>query len=151
MITQTDKKENTVAMDRKIDIHKSAGILIQDRKLLIVRSRGKSFFISPGGKIEPNETTQVALVRELKEELNIDVHVSDLSFFGTFFASVIRQEDKYMQMDVFFVSKWKGEITPTSEIEEIKWIDSTTVKDIELGSVFLHDVLPKLKEQNLIN
>ena len=56
------------------DIHKAAGIIIQDRKLLFARAKDMDFFIDPGGKIEPDETAKQALVRELKEELAIDVN-----------------------------------------------------------------------------
>lgn len=138
-------------MDKKIDIHKSAGVLIKDRKFLITRSRGKTFFIAPGGKVEPNEGVEEALTRELKEEINIDVSLSDLSPFGTFFALAAGHEDKYLQMDVFLVKRWKGEVAPASEVEEVKWISSELPPGIELGSIFHHDVLPKLKEQSWID
>ncbi|MBP6888590.1 MAG: NUDIX domain-containing protein [Candidatus Pacebacteria bacterium] len=138
-------------MERKIDIHKAAGILIEDRKFLIARTLGKSFFIAPGGKLEKNETAEGALVRELKEELNIDVGVCDLAPFGTFFASAAGNEDSYLQMDVFMVKDWSGEIIPASEVEEVKWINSQLPSGTELGSIFYHDVLPKLKEMGLID
>ena len=57
------------------DIHKASGILLQDRKVLVTRSRGKENFVHPGGKLEQGETPKQALVRELKEELNIDVAI----------------------------------------------------------------------------
>lgn len=138
-------------MDKKIDIHKSAGVLIKDRKLLVTRSKGKTFFVAPGGKVEPNEGVEQALTRELKEELDIYVRTSDLLPFGTFFALAAGHEDKYLQMDVFLVKNWKGEITPVSEVEEIRWVNSDLSSSIELGSIFHHDVLPKLKEQNLVD
>ena len=138
-------------MEKKIDIYKAAGILIKDRKFLGTRSKGKKFFISPGGKIQLNESIQDALKRELYEELKIDVDASDLQNFGTFFAVAKGEEDKYLQMDVLIVSKWKGHIIPSNEIEETMWIDSKLSSDIELGSIFKNDVLPKLKSLNLIN
>jgi 8-oxo-dGTP diphosphatase len=138
-------------MDRKIDIHKSAGVLIRDRKFLITRSKGKSFFIAPGGKIELNEDAEEALIRELREELSIDINAANLAPFGTFFALAAGHEDKYLQMDVFLIKDWKGEVSPANEVEEVKWINSDFPADIELGSIFHHDVLPKLKEKNLID
>jgi 8-oxo-dGTP pyrophosphatase MutT (NUDIX family) len=44
-------------------IYKAAGIMIEDRKLLVARQRGKPMFVAPGGKIEPGETGRMALVR----------------------------------------------------------------------------------------
>ena len=140
-----------LSMDKKIDIHKVAGILIQDRKLLISRSKGKSFFISPGGKLEKGETGEDALVRELNEEVGVVVNANDLTAFGTFFAPAAGVENKYLQMDVFFVNRWEGEIIPANEVEEVLWVNSESVEGIEIGSVFGHDVIPKLKEENYID
>jgi 8-oxo-dGTP pyrophosphatase MutT (NUDIX family) len=49
------------------DIYKSAGVIIENRKLLITRTQGKSFFIAPGGKRGRDETDEDALIRELQE------------------------------------------------------------------------------------
>jgi mutator protein MutT len=118
---------------------------------LITRSKGKKFFVAPGGKLEPGESIEDALKRELKEEVEIDVSSDDVEAFGTFYALAAGHEDKYLRMDVYMVHRWKGEIIPSHEIEEIRWINSTLPTDIELGSIFHHDVLPKLKERGLID
>lgn len=138
-------------MEKKIDIHKSAGIIIKDRKFLITRTRGKNFFVSPGGKIEEGETIIEALERELKEELDINIDTESLENFGVFYALAQGLENKYLEMNVFIVHKYKGEIVPSSEIEEVMWIDSNIPTNIELGSIFKHDILPKLKELDLID
>ncbi|MFA6502794.1 MAG: NUDIX domain-containing protein [Candidatus Paceibacterota bacterium] len=137
-------------MDRKIDIHKAGGILIRDRKFLVSRTKGKSFFISPGGKLQMGETPEAALLRELNEELGIEVAVPDLEEFGTFYAPAAEQEDRLLRMDVFVVNKWDGEVRPSSEIEEIRWIDSSST-GIPLGSIFEHEVLPRLRKEGLID
>ena len=137
-------------MNKKVDIHKSAGVLLQQGKFLIARSKGKGYFIAPGGKVEPGETTAEALCRELNEELGITVIPNDLLEFGTFFAPAAGQQDRQLQMDVFIVCNWTGEPRASCELEEIKWIDSQHPSDIELSSIFKHNVLPKLKELNLI-
>lgn len=138
-------------MKKKIDIYKSAGIIIKDRKFLITRTKGKNFFVSPGGKLEKGETVIEALERELKEELDIQIDIESLEDFGNFYALAQGQEDKYIQMNVFIVKKWKGEIKPSREIEEIMWIDSNFPSNIELGSIFRHDIFPKLKNLDLID
>ena len=79
-------------MSEKVDIHKAAGIIVRDRKLLVERSKGKKFFIAPGGSIEPGETAEQALTRELKEEFQIIVKEEDLVTFGTFRAAAAGQE-----------------------------------------------------------
>jgi mutator protein MutT len=137
-------------MGETVHIHKAAGILIRDRKLLVERSKGKEFFIAPGGSIEPGETPEQALVRELKEEFQIAVREDSLSTFGTFRAAAAGQEHKTVEMNVFTVSEWIGEPTPDNEVEEIRWITSEP-EDIKVGSIFEHEVIPRLKAANLID
>ena len=66
-----------------------AGIIIYDDKILCMqRNVGKYDYISykyefPGGKIEEGETKAEALMRELREEMELDVSISDKDFFMT--------------------------------------------------------------------
>lgn len=133
------------------DINKAAGILIVDRKILVGRTKGKSVFVGVGGKIQEGETAKLALVRELNEELQITVQENDLEEFGTFTAQAAYDPDKIVSMTVFLVKSWQGEINPSQEVEEILWINSHLPKDKEIGSIFEHEVIPKLKAQNLID
>lgn len=134
------------------DIHKAAGIIIKDRRLLVERSKGKDVFVAPGGKLEMGETPKQGVVRELKEEFQLSVAEDDLEEFGTFYAEAAGSHNagKKLRMDVFVV-KNAGEIAPDSEVEEIRWITSDIPADLKVGSIFAHDVLPKLKEQGLVD
>ena len=139
-----------VIMSQSTDIHKASGIIIRDRRLLVERSLGKTVFISPGGSIEDGETPQQALVRELKEEFNITVKEADLKPFGTFQAEAAGQPGKTVTMEVFMVVAWQGEPTPSSEVEELRWITSRNEENLPLGSIFEHHVTPRLKAADLI-
>jgi 8-oxo-dGTP diphosphatase len=138
-------------MSETVDIHKAAGILIRNRKLLVERSKGKEFFIAPGGSIEDGETPQGALVRELMEEFQVTVNEADLSLFGTFRAAAAGQEAKVVEMEVFMVSDWQGEPTADNEVEEVRWVNSQPEESIKLGSIFEHEVIPRLKLAGLID
>lgn len=133
------------------DIHKAAGIIIKDRRLLVERSKGKDVFVAPGGKLEPGETSTQAVIRELKEEFQLDIAENDLEEFGAFYAEAAGSHNtgKKLRMDVF-IAKYTGEIVPDSEVEEVRWISSEIPADIEVGSIFAHEVLPRLKEQGLV-
>jgi 8-oxo-dGTP diphosphatase len=138
-------------MSETVHIHKAAGIIIRDRRLLVERSKDKEFFIAPGGSIEPGETPEQALVRELMEEFQITVREESLSRFGTFRAPAAGQEDKIVEMNVFTVSEWDGEPTADNEVEEVRWITSEPEDGIKVGSIFQHEVIPRLKAANLID
>lgn len=137
-------------MTNQIDIHKAGGVILKDRHFLVTRSVGKDIFIAPGGKLESGETVVEALVREMQEEVQIKVESASLEQLGTFFAEAAGKENQTLQMDVFIIHDFDGEITPSSEIEKIRWINTKT-DDILIGSIFEHDVMPLLKERDLID
>lgn len=133
------------------DIYKAAGIIIKDRKLLVERSKGKGFFVAPGGKFEAGETAPQALIRELKEEFQIVVNQKDLELFGSYSAAAANTPDKQVFMEIFIVRKWTGEITPDNEIDEIRWLTSEIPAGLPVGSIFMHEVIPRLKQRGLID
>lgn len=138
-------------MDTKYDIHKAAGILIKDRKILVEKSKNKEFYIAPGGSIETGETVKQTLVRELKEEFQITVVESDLEGFGVFCHPAAGQDRKNVCMEVYMVKKWVGEIVPDNEVEKILWLTSDIPKDIKVGSIIEEEIIPKLKASGLVD
>ena len=136
---------------RTDDIYKASGIILKNRRVLVERSAGKAFFIHPGGKIEAGETAKQALVRELKEEFQIDVLEADLEPFAHSSAPAANSPEVYVHMQIFMVKKWRGEIQPASEVEEMLWLTSKVPPGVKLGSIMEHDTLPKLKAAGLID
>ena len=66
-----------------------AGVIVNDGKILCMqRNKGKYDYISykfefPGGKIEEGETRSEALMRELREEMELDTNIAESDFFLT--------------------------------------------------------------------
>lgn len=79
----------------------------------------------PGGKVEAGERPETALIRELKEELTIDVTESCLAPLT--FASHA-YEDFHLLMPLYVCRRWKG-IAHGAEGQEIKWISPSKLKD----------------------
>ncbi|WP_199436091.1 NUDIX hydrolase [Vibrio owensii] len=131
-------------------MHKSAGIIIKDGALLVLRSKGKDTFYAPGGKLDSGETPEQALCRELQEEVSIGVKEDALTLFGRFEAPAHDKDGITLVMDVFFVNDYSGEVVASNEIEECQWVDSSNVDDIAISTIFRNEVFPNLVEQGLV-
>ncbi|WP_296477143.1 8-oxo-dGTP diphosphatase MutT [Roseinatronobacter sp.] len=91
------------------------------RILLAQRPEGKSMaglWEFPGGKIEPGETPEAALIRELHEELGIDTWASCLAPLT--FASHA-YDDFHLLMPLFICRKWEGQVS-SREGQALKWV-----------------------------
>ena len=92
-----------------------------DRVLLARRPPGKSMaglWEFPGGKVDAGETPEAALIRELNEELAIDVTEACLAPFT--FASHI-YDDFHLLMPLYVCRKWDGSVTAL-EGQELAWV-----------------------------
>jgi 8-oxo-dGTP diphosphatase len=139
------------------DIYKASGLIIKDRKVLATRSAGKSMWIQPGGKLQRDdngnyvETETQAVVRELSEEMGIQVQENTLEKIGDFYAEAAGQAGKRLKLAAFIVHDYTGEPTPSAEVEEIRGFNSHVPEDVELASILEHDILPELKARDLID
>jgi 8-oxo-dGTP diphosphatase len=94
---------------------------VDGRVLLAERPAGKHLagtWEFPGGKVDPGETPEGALIRELQEELGIDVDAACLAPFT--FASH-DYETFHLLMPLYLCRKWKGIVTPR-EGQRLKWV-----------------------------
>jgi len=129
-------------------ITKAAWLCVRNRRVLAARSKGKSAFYLPGGKPEAGESIEHALIREVKEELCVDLVPASITFVRNFTAQAQgKSAGTTLRMDCFS-SDFVGEISPSNEIEEIAWL---THADHDKGSAAFRLVLDWLREQGLID
>jgi len=105
-----------------------AAIIIEGNKVFATQ-RGYGDFKGgwefPGGKIEPNETPQEALVREIQEELETEIEVGELLHtveydYPTF----------HLSMDCFICKIKSGDLV-LKEHEAAKWLTKETLDSVE--------------------
>lgn len=103
-------------------IDKVALICIRDNKMLCVRSKGKELFYIPGGKREPGETDEQTLLREIKEELNVELNPQSLVFIKLFEAPADKQFPGAIVRMHCYKGRFNGDLKARSEIEEMQWL-----------------------------
>ena len=137
--------------EQQYDIYKASGIIVEDRKVLATRSKGRSMYIQPGGKLEAGETETEAVIRELREEMGIEVTEGDLEKIDDFYAEAAGQAGKRLKLAAYLVKRYDGEPSPQSEVEEIRGFNSEVPEGTELASILEHDIIPELKARDMID
>jgi len=101
----------------------TACILNQRLELLVVRKRNTIAWMLPGGKLEPQEPPADAVVREVREELQLELDVHELSYLGSFDAIAANEADTRVLAEAFLVRSIADQ-TPivSAEIAEFKWL-----------------------------
>ena len=123
-------------------IHIAAALLIgPDGRTLLVRKRGTTAFMQPGGKIEAHELPVHALARELEEELGLQIDPAQASFVGQFSAPAANEPGFVVQAEIFQLTI-DTDVTPAAEIEEVLWIDPATDADLVLAPLTRDLILP---------
>ena len=107
--------------------------LINDINEILLSKRPKNKHLSgywefPGGKVETNEAPEKALIREIKEELNIDINnkcIAPLSF------SEFDYKEFQLLLLLYICRKWEGE--PMSmENNELQWVKPNLLRNYKM-------------------
>ncbi len=129
-------------------IDKLAWIHIVDRRVLSTRSKGKDTYYIPGGKRVGDETDQEALIREIKEELSVDLVAETIRFLGRFEAQAHGKAEGVVVRMTCYTADYVGQLAPDSEIAEIVWFQH---RDKDKSSPVDNVILDWLKERSLID
>jgi 8-oxo-dGTP diphosphatase len=118
-----------------------AGLIFEQRRLLVCQRNAQSVFPLkwefPGGKVEEGEAHEVALRRELKEELDIDAQC---------LSEIFRHEHVYPQVTrvklrFFRIIGYSGQVK-NLVFEQIKWVPTAQLQELD----FLEGDLPLIQK-----
>jgi DNA polymerase III epsilon subunit-like protein/8-oxo-dGTP pyrophosphatase MutT (NUDIX family) len=108
---------------------------------LLVRKRGSSTFMQPGGKIESGESALQALTRELREELGLVVDPGETEYIGSYRAVAANEENTVVRAEVFFLTTPELPVAG-AEIEELLWVERLDQLSVDVAPLSRDSLLP---------
>jgi 8-oxo-dGTP pyrophosphatase MutT (NUDIX family) len=123
----------------------AAFCLVRDRRLLTVRKAGSVRFMLPGGKIDPGETAREAAVREVMEEVGVDVSGLGAAL-GRFHDVAANEPDSWVDATVFVADLEPTHApAPLAEIAEQRWLGLDDDLPDDLAPLLRNHVVPALR------
>jgi ADP-ribose pyrophosphatase YjhB (NUDIX family) len=130
------------------EIDKLAWVCVQDRHLLVARSENKTVYYIPGGKRDPGETDNQALMREINEELSVALIETSIRYANTFTAQAHSKPEGILVKITCYFADFIGTLRPATEVEEIAWVNS---QDTVPCSAITKLIITWLKAKNIID
>lgn len=113
--------------------HVTCGLFVRAKRVLLAhRSEQKTWYPNvwdlPGGHVEPGEDSRVALVREMREELGVEINAP----IGT---PLLRRHDSEMLFEVWLVESWSGEVENAApdEHDALGWFELREALAVDLA------------------
>lgn len=102
-------------------IDKLAWIHLKDRKIVMTLSRGKDKWYIPGGKREKGESDLEALIREVREELSVEINPQTAKLYGVFEAQAHGKQEGVIVRMTCYTGDYIGELKANAEIEKFDY------------------------------
>lgn len=121
-----------------------AAVCLRDEagRLLSVRKQGTDRFMLPGGKLEPGESARDAAIREIREEVGVEL--ADVALLGEFHGAAANEPGATLESTVF-TARALGEPVACAEIAEVRWVDPRALPtDVLLAPLLEDQVVPVL-------
>lgn len=121
-----------LASDRPRDVGDAivvSAVVLEDANghVLIVRKKGTTSFMHPGGKPEPGEAPERCAVREVEEELGLVLEPELLDLVAVHRTAAANEAGRPLIASVFshphLAGRSRPEVVPAAEIEEVRWLD----------------------------
>lgn len=103
-------------------IDKIAWLHLENGQVLSTRSRGKDKYYLPGGKREASETDAQTLLREIEEELTVQLDPTSLQHAGTFRAQAHGHAEGLVVQMTCYYARYTGQLQAAAEIAEVVWL-----------------------------
>lgn len=126
-------------------------IHLADQKLLLTESRKHpGTYYMPGGKIDPGETKEAALIRELKEELHIDIVPGTILHYGDFRAQAFNQPQDTEVIDYCYTAAFTGTLRASSEIMSYRFFSRAAYLQLPQQAPAVLKIMEALVQDGLL-
>ena len=130
----------------------TAGLIaIKDKQLLLAFSTNKQAFYLPGGKTDPGESTREAVIREVLEELNVDLSSQHLQLYSHITAPAFGEQAGIIMEQDCYISQLPKDPVPSAEIGELKYFNTETYRLQPRQVPGVVQVMKQLKQDGLID
>ncbi|MEZ0169124.1 NUDIX domain-containing protein [Microvirga sp. TS319] len=109
--------------------------------VLLVRKRGTQSFMQPGGKPEPGESDEAALMREVSEELGCTLVPGSTRALGVFEAPAANEPGQWVRARAY-AARIGGSVACRAEIVEYAWVDPREPGERILAPLTRDTILP---------
>ncbi|GAA1287970.1 NUDIX domain-containing protein [Brachybacterium alimentarium] len=121
----------------------------EGEEVLAVRKRGTGSYMQVGGKLEPGETAAEAAVREVAEEIGLQLDPSDLEPLGDFEAVAANEPNTLVRSAVFVCRATVPEpLDVLAELEDHRWVRvADPGSGARLAPLMVQHILPALRDR----
>ena len=137
--------------------YRAAGIIIHNNKLLIMKDEHTPYYYIPGGRVAMNELSKDAIVREIREELNVEVKVNRMLWVNENFFHEEYFNENFHEIcfcylldlvDDELINKGEEFIPKQNEthIFTFYWKDLQEVKDLNIYPLFIKNNILQLPQ-----
>ena len=127
-------------------IDKIALIKIKNGQVLSTKSKGKNKYYFPGGKREIGESDEQTLIREIREELSVEIVPNSHKYIGTFKAQSDGMKEGIIVKMTCYSADYSGTLKENNEIEEIKWLNYADINTVSAVDKIIFDFLKEKGE-----
>jgi len=123
----------------------ASGIILKDKKILLIKRSNYTkiypdCWACPGGRAEPGETAEQNVIREVKEEVNLDFTPTEILTTATW-------QNRFLYR---FLGTWSGIIKiQEEEVADFDWFTYDKAKELSLAFDYAH-VIDLVRKKNLI-
>lgn len=125
-------------IDNQIFGVRATGLLVKDAKLFLVKAPEGNYY-ALGGAVQLGETTEEAVLREMQEEIGIEVELGPLAFIVE--NQFTLQEKSYHQIEFLYIVTPLSNPAPNLEegnsIRQCEWVTFADLEKLDLNPAFL--------------